>query len=135
MKKLFAAVVLLSVVLWSFPCHAQWQLTTINDSLAYSATNTIHADVSDTSAIAVGVAFAGSGAHTTTGVIGVTALDSVTNGQTLTVVSDGASTIYHWTNTPQLTATTLSVPYTNLVFTVTNSVNATNGTTMTVVPN
>ncbi len=137
MKNLLALVVLWSVVCG--PAFAQTQtqleLSTINDSLDYGATNRFAVDVSRSSVLSVQVAFTGAGAHTTTAAIGVTNSAAATNGETLNIVIAGVSNIYTWKPSPVTLATNYSLPFTNVLITLTNAAEASNTLTLTVALN
>ena len=135
MKKiifLFAAVMAMA---FSASAQLEYRQTPFVGGLPVGTTNSFVVDTRNTSGLALQVAFSGSGANTTTALIGVTNSANATNGQSISVIVAGVTNLYIWTNNPVLTITNLSGLATNLVIGITNIANATNGQTLAIILN
>lgn len=87
------------------------------------------------SGYSVQVVFNGSGSNTIIALLGVTNAPANTTGKSVTVYYNGTNYSYTYTNVVTTQMTNLSAPYTNIIITVTNSANLTNGETITIVQN
>ncbi len=135
MKNFILGLVSIMVLAFSATAQLEYRATPFVGGLPVGSTNSFIVDTRNTSGLALQVAFAGSGANTTTAIVGVTNAAGATNGQTFTIYLGGTTNTYTWTNSPQLLVTNYSLPATNLVLGVTNSVNGTNGATFSIILN
>lgn len=133
-KTIFVLATLLSLVL-SASAQLEYRRTAFTQAVPVGTTNSFVVDTRNTSGLALQIAFAGAGANTTTAVIGVTNSANATNGQSLSVIVGGVTSIYLWTNAPVLFSTNLSGLATNLVIGITNTTPGTNGMVINVVLN
>jgi len=129
---IFASVLSLTL---TASAQLEYRQTTFTPTLPSGSTNAFVVDTRNTSGLALQVALTGSGANTTTALIGVTNAANAAFPQTIAVTVGAVTSTYQWTNNVTALVTNLSALATNLVIGVTNFSNATNGQTFNIVLN
>lgn len=137
MKKIFALLVFLFSLAVSGRAQNNgpfYDLQNNTTTLTNGMTNGYLVDVTKSTSMAVNPTFYGSGALTTTAIVGVTNGLFTTN-QTISVTVAGVTRVYSWVTNIQTTATNFSLPATNCIIGITNVASITNGQTLQIVLN